>query len=52
MSVIYVLLQLADPRNMITGLKNKPERWKGTAIGPSADDTPIRIEGGPLSQDT
>lgn len=32
----------------IVGLKSKPEKWKGTTLGPTTDDiTPVKIEGGP-----
>ncbi|KAF8467715.1 Bromodomain associated-domain-containing protein [Kalaharituber pfeilii] len=38
----------AEPVTWFQGLKNKPERWKGTALGPHVGDMPIKIEGGSL----
>jgi len=38
----------------IVGLKSKPDKWKGTALGPAADDiAPVKIEGesGPLGKE-
>jgi len=34
-----------------TGLKSKPDKWKGTALGPPADDlAPVKIEPGLLGE--
>ena len=31
----------------IVGLKGKPDKWNGTALGSTADDiAPVKIEGG------
>jgi len=38
------------PITWLDNLKNKPERWKGTAIGPPADDA-LKFEGGLLGED-
>ena len=39
-------LTLSPPPRVNTALKSKPERWRGTVIGPPDDDPrPLKIEG-------